>query len=105
MHVVVADLDDGRRQGGGRRVRRVTLRSTCRRSVGRASREVSAAVGPIDVLVNNAGADRLAFFVETDERDWDAVLGVNLRGVIACTHAVLPGMLERRSRRHRQRGQ
>lgn len=54
------------------------------------------AVGPIDVLVNNAGADRFAFFVETDESQWDEVLAVNLRGTIACTHAVLPGMLVRR---------
>ena len=54
------------------------------------------AVGPIDVLVNNAGADRFAFFVDTDESQWDTVLAVNLRGTIACTHAVLPGMLARR---------
>jgi 2-hydroxycyclohexanecarboxyl-CoA dehydrogenase len=56
-----------------------------------------AELGPIDVLVNNAGTDRFAFFVNTDEELWDFVLGVNLRGVIAVTHAVLPGMQERRS--------
>ncbi len=38
----------------------------------------------------------MAFFLEPDERDWDFVLGVNLRGVFACTHAVLPGMQDRR---------
>jgi 2-hydroxycyclohexanecarboxyl-CoA dehydrogenase len=47
------------------------------------------------VLVNNAGTDRFAFFVNTDETLWDIVLGVNLRGVLACTHAVLPSMHER----------
>jgi 2-hydroxycyclohexanecarboxyl-CoA dehydrogenase len=52
------------------------------------------ALGPIDVLVNNAGTDRFAFFVNTDEELWDFVLGVNLRGVLAVTHAVLPGMHE-----------
>jgi 2-hydroxycyclohexanecarboxyl-CoA dehydrogenase len=59
---------------------------------------VSAAqdeLGPIDVLVNNAGYDEFAFFVNTDEDLWDRVLAVNLRGVIAVTHAVLPGMQER----------
>ena len=55
------------------------------------------ALGPIDVLVNNAGTDRFAFFVNTDEELWDLVLGVNLRGVLAVTHAVLPGMQQRRS--------
>src|SRR3954449_4038237 len=49
----------------------------------------------IDILVNNAGTDRFAFFVNTDEALWDFVLGVNLRGVLACTHAVLPAMHER----------
>jgi 2-hydroxycyclohexanecarboxyl-CoA dehydrogenase len=52
------------------------------------------ALGPIDVLVNNAGTDRFAFFVNSDEELWDFVLGVNLRGVLAVTHAVLPGMHE-----------
>jgi 2-hydroxycyclohexanecarboxyl-CoA dehydrogenase len=61
---------------------------------------VAAAVqelGQIDVLVNNAGTDRFAFFVNTDEELWDFVLGVNLRGVLAVTHAVLPAMQERRA--------
>lgn len=54
------------------------------------------ALGEIDVLVNNAGTDRFAFFVNSDEELWDFVLGVNLRGVLAVTHAVLPKMQERR---------
>jgi 2-hydroxycyclohexanecarboxyl-CoA dehydrogenase len=53
-------------------------------------------LGPIDVLINNAGYDEFGFFVQTDEAMWDRVIGVNLRGVIAVTHAVLPGMQERR---------
>jgi 2-hydroxycyclohexanecarboxyl-CoA dehydrogenase len=54
-----------------------------------------AALGPLDVLVNNAGTDRFAFFVNTDEALWDFVLGVNLRGTIAVTHAALGGMQQR----------
>ena len=53
-------------------------------------------LGSIDIVVNNAGYDEFGFFVNTDEAMWDRVLGVNLRGVIAVTHAVLPGMQERR---------
>ena len=58
---------------------------------------VERELGPVEVLVNNAGTDRFSFFVNTDEALWDLVLGVNLRGVIAVTHAVLPGMQERRA--------
>jgi 2-hydroxycyclohexanecarboxyl-CoA dehydrogenase len=54
------------------------------------------ALGEIDVLINNAGTDRFSFFVNSDEQLWDFVLGVNLRGVLAVTHAVLPGMQQRR---------
>ena len=54
-----------------------------------------SALGPIDVLVNNAGTDRFSFFANTDEELWDFVLGVNLRGTIAVTHALLPSMHER----------
>jgi 2-hydroxycyclohexanecarboxyl-CoA dehydrogenase len=64
-------------------------------SVGDAVARVGDAFGPVDVLVNNAGTDRFAFFVKTDEALWDFVLGVNLRGVLACTHAVLASMQER----------
>jgi 2-hydroxycyclohexanecarboxyl-CoA dehydrogenase len=56
-------------------------------------------VGPVDVLVNNAGWDHIARFVDTDEAFWDRVLAINLKGQIACAHAVLPGMIERKSGR------
>jgi 2-hydroxycyclohexanecarboxyl-CoA dehydrogenase len=66
-------------------------------SVATAVASVQAEIGPIDVLVNNAGTDLFSFFVKTDPGLWDFVLGVNLRGVMAVTHAVLPGMQERRA--------
>ena len=53
-------------------------------------------LGPLDVLVNNAGYDEFGFFTRTEEAMWDRVLAVNLRGTIAVTHAVLLGMQERR---------
>jgi 2-hydroxycyclohexanecarboxyl-CoA dehydrogenase len=55
----------------------------------------SAAVaehGPFAILVNNAGTDEFGFFTDTDPGQWERVLAVNLVGVLACTHAVLPGM-------------
>ena len=42
--------------------------------------QASNAIGPVDVLVNNAGVERRAEFLEVTEEDYDAVLGVNLKG-------------------------
>ena len=58
---------------------------------------IEADLGPLDVLVNNAGGDRFVFFVESTEEDWDHALLLNLRSVIGVTHAVLPGMCARRT--------
>jgi len=54
------------------------------------------ALGPVDVLVSCAGWDLVQPFVDSTEETWDRVITVNLRGVIACTRAVLDGMIERR---------
>lgn len=48
--------------------------------------------GPFDIVVNNAGIDQHAFFTETTVADWTKLIGVNLVGVLACTHAALPAM-------------
>jgi 2-hydroxycyclohexanecarboxyl-CoA dehydrogenase len=48
--------------------------------------------GRFDVLVNNAGIDEFGFFTKTTPDQWERVLAVNLVGVLACTHAALPGM-------------
>jgi len=71
-------------------------------SVNAAVAEVVAKWGRVDVLVNNAGIVRDAQLVKykdgavqttmTDEQ-WDAVIGVNLKGVFNCTRAVTPHMI------------
>jgi NAD(P)-dependent dehydrogenase (short-subunit alcohol dehydrogenase family) len=58
------------------------------------ARDLVAAHGPFAILVNNAGMDEFGFFADTDTGQWERVLAVNLTGVLACTHAVLPGMQE-----------
>jgi 2-hydroxycyclohexanecarboxyl-CoA dehydrogenase len=52
------------------------------------------ATGTLDVLVNNAGTDEFGFFTDTDPALWERLIAVNLIGVLACTHAALPGMQE-----------
>jgi 2-hydroxycyclohexanecarboxyl-CoA dehydrogenase len=95
--VAVADLDeDGAREVAGEiDGLPVRLDVADAPSVRAGVDAVASALGDIDVLVNNAGTDRFAFFVNTDEALWDFVLGVNLRGTIAVTHAVLGGMQRR----------
>jgi NAD(P)-dependent dehydrogenase (short-subunit alcohol dehydrogenase family) len=58
---------------------------------------VEAEHGPVDVLVNNAGVGMTGRFLDTELRDWDWILGVNLHGVINGCHAFGPGMVRRRS--------
>ncbi len=64
-------------------------------SVAAAVRDVEVELGPIEILVNNAGWDEMRPFVETDEPFWDRVIDVNFKGGLRLTHAMLPGMLER----------
>jgi len=58
-------------------------------------RKLEAEVGPIDVLVNNAGITRDAVFKKMEKGQWDAVLSTNLDSVFNVTHQVLAGMADR----------
>ena len=57
-------------------------------SVHRMVKTVVDALGPPDVLVNNAGVFPRASFLELPEREWDHVLGINLKGSFLCAQAV-----------------
>ncbi len=48
----------------------------------------------IDILVNNAGFDRPAKLLDVKEEDWEAVLGVHLKGTLNCIQAVAPHMIQ-----------
>ena len=71
----------------------VTRATDVRQLVSRASEEL----GPIDVLVNNAGSlvERLKLLDLTEER-WDYVMDLNLKSAFLCAQAVAPSMMERK---------
>jgi len=52
--------------------------------------------GKIDILINNAGITKDGLLVRMKEADWDAVLGVNLKGTFVCTKAVSKVMIKQR---------
>jgi 3-oxoacyl-[acyl-carrier protein] reductase len=54
-------------------------------------------LGPIEILVNNAGIGYFASTHQADESTWDTVLDTNLKSVFLASKAVAPGMIERRS--------
>ena len=58
--------------------------------------KVEADLGPIDVLVNNAGITRDAPFHKMTKEQWSQVIDTNLTGVFNMTHPVWPGMRERK---------
>jgi acetoacetyl-CoA reductase len=56
---------------------------------------VRAVVGPVDILINNAGITRDAIFKRMTEQDWMAVINTNLNSVFNVTRQVIDGMVER----------
>lgn len=55
-----------------------------------------AALGPADVLINNAGWDVFRPFLQTTPAEWQRLIAINLTGALNMHHAVLPGMVSRR---------
>jgi 2-hydroxycyclohexanecarboxyl-CoA dehydrogenase len=82
-----------REAGGTARAYAVDL--TSQESVVAAVAGVEGELGPIDIMVNNAGWDRAGAFLDTDKELWDRIVAVNLYGPLYMHHAVLKGMVER----------
>lgn len=91
-----AEVAAGLPGGGGLGVR---LDVTDRASASAAVGQVEERLGPVDVLVNNAGLSNVAPFLDITDQDWDRLMKVNLHGVLIMTQRVLGPMRERRSGR------
>ena len=57
--------------------------------------KIEAELGPVDVLVNNAGITRDGMFHKITPQQWNEVIATNLTGLFNMTHPVWPGMRER----------
>jgi len=68
---------------------------TDRAQVDAAVAAAQAQLGPVDVLVNNAGWDIFKPFTKTVPAEWEKLIAINLTGALHMLHAVLPGMAER----------
>ena len=83
------------RRGGGRAAifgADVSLRI----AVQSMAHDIEAELGPIDILINNAGMAAARGLEDITEEDFDHALAVNLKSAFLCTQAVLPGMRARR---------
>jgi 2-hydroxycyclohexanecarboxyl-CoA dehydrogenase len=96
--VAVADRDEERGKAVSESLAGsafVPVDVTSMASVTKAVDSVTDELGPIGILVNCAGGDVVKPFVETDESLWYDLVELNFLGVLRCTRAVLPGMIER----------
>lgn len=80
----------------GRRAVAVQGDVTRSADIGRMLTTVESGMGPIDVLVNNAGRLRIETLEQMSEASWDEMIRVNLSSVFLMTQAVLPGMRSRK---------
>ncbi len=83
----------------GRRACPVQADVTDSEAVKRMVKTVEQTLGPIGILVNNAGGNPNHTILEMSEADWDWVLDLNLKSYLLCSQAVLPGMLEQQEGR------
>ncbi len=102
FRVAVADLNldaaketAGRIVGAGGQAIAVSIDVTDTASVRNAVEEVTAQLGDIEVVVNNAGWDDFMPFLKTTEDFWNKILDINFKGALRVCHTVVPGMVER----------
>ena len=88
------DTQVDRLRGEGAKVVGYVVDVSNRAAVEAAVAQVRADLGPVLILVNNAGIEQFGKFADITDEQWDRVMAVNLRGPFICTQTVLPDMLD-----------
>ncbi|MGE8081670.1 SDR family NAD(P)-dependent oxidoreductase [Peribacillus loiseleuriae] len=57
--------------------------------------DVVSVIGPVDVLINNAGVLKVHSFIETPEKDLDLIFDVNVKGIYFVTQSIVQSMIDR----------
>jgi 3-oxoacyl-[acyl-carrier protein] reductase len=66
-------------------------------SVSAAISDLTKTLGPVDILINNAGIVKFGNFMSLTIDEWEAVIRTNLLGAYYCIHEILPGMMKRKT--------
>ena len=64
---------------------------------GAAVRRAFDRIGPVDVLICNAGICHYGLLSMTDEATWDRIFDVNVKGIYHCVNAAMPGFLQKQA--------
>ena len=102
-HVVIADLSRELSEStaaaltnGGCKASAVVMDVRDRNSVAAGRQHIETDIGPVQVLVNNAGIARNSDAADTSAEEWNEVIDVNLNGVWWCSQAFGRGMVQRK---------
>lgn len=97
--VVIADIDGDTAQATadalGDRALAVVADVSRADAVEALMTRATEAFGGIDILANNAGADKAVPILDMEEAEWDRLMNINLKSVFLCTKAALPTMIAR----------
>jgi len=82
---------------GGAVVRAYSLDVLDREACAELARTVEDQLGPVDILINNAGVAQVLPFAMIEEKDWDLMMDINVKGMFLVTKAFARGMIRRKS--------
>lgn len=93
--IVIADIQDVKAKEAAESIGKqyqnrafpVHLDVSDRSSIHQASQEIITQFGKVDILINNAGIAQRKKIEEVEERDWDRLMNINLKGVFLCSQA------------------